>query len=458
MIDEAWIETIAAQTGSERVEVPPEWAELVPATVQVVPPGVEALQGILAAANERRCPVYPVGGGTSLAWGLPGEEPGLALSLRGINGVVDYPARDMTITVRAGNTVSEVQETLARERQRLPIDVPNADTATIGGAVAANVSGPRRFGFGTFRDYVIGIGVVTADGKLARAGGRVVKNVAGYDLCKLYTGSFGSLAIIVELTFKVHPMPEKTEAVLVGCSRFEDVEAVLAGSLRSRTRPVVLELLNRSAWQELDSVDLDRDWSIAVVFEGFEEAVAWQVETFLDEVRRWTDGRARAEVVHSPNAASLVQSLASFTQRPTPVLAKLNYRPSMTVGLLEELSRLRGTWLLSAHANNGIAWLAPAAERSDGEIVDELAQLRRWAVSADGNLVVRGASFCARTGFAPWGVERGDTWLMRRLKQRFDPHGILNRGRFVDHPRAVEPRVQDQPEEPETERTATSTP
>src|SRR5438874_8668927 len=132
----------------------------------------------------------------------------------------------MTVTVQAGITLAKLQELLASENQRLPVDVPQAERATIGGALAANVSGCRRYGFGTLRDYLIGISVVNDEGQEVKAGGRVVKNVAGYDLCKLYIGSLGTLGIITQVTLKLKPRPEEEAFVLVGCGH-EMVEGLL---------------------------------------------------------------------------------------------------------------------------------------------------------------------------------------------------------------------------------------
>lgn len=439
MPEEKAIEKLIERAGLEPSQVPSEWADFSGADVMLCPADVEGLCAIHREADALRVPLYPVGGGTSLDWGFPGTEPGIAVSTRQLEGVVDYPARDLTITVRAGTTVATLQETLRSEGQWLPVEVPLSDRATVGGAIAANVNGPRRFGYGTWRDYVIGIGVVTADGKFAKAGGRVVKNVAGYDLCKLYTGSFGSLAVIAEVTLKLRPLPEKTELVAVRCDDAADVEAVLAGTLTSRTRPVLVDLLSAGAWEQVSERDgSGNGWWIVVGFEGFEEAVAWQVETFVDEVRRWTGGRGKAEVVHSNQVPPLLERLASFAASGPPPVAKVNYLPSRTPSMLGVLGHTRVRWRLQAHANNGVAWLVPEPGEPEEDVVADLVMMRRWATEAEGNLVVRGAAFCARRQFAPWGAERNDTWLMRRLKERFDPNGILNPGRFLDHPQAVE--------------------
>ena len=156
------------------------------------PTSVAELCGLVKEAAAGGQGVYPVGGRTTLDVGLPPIKPGIALDTTALNQVIDYPARDMTITVQAGITMAKLQETLAAEGQWLPVDVPNPDQATIGGAVALNKSGPRRYGYGTLRDYVIGISFVTDEGNEVKAGGRVVKNVAGYDLMKLQVGAVGT--------------------------------------------------------------------------------------------------------------------------------------------------------------------------------------------------------------------------------------------------------------------------
>src|SRR5262245_38483222 len=147
--------------------------------------------------------------------GLPPSRSGLGIDLTALDRVIDYPARDMTITLEAGITLARLQALLAKEGQRLPVDVPRPEQATLGGALATNTSGPRRFGFGTWRDYVIGITTINDQGQETKAGGRVVKNVAGYDLCKLHIGALGTLGIISQVTLKLRPLPEENALVVV---------------------------------------------------------------------------------------------------------------------------------------------------------------------------------------------------------------------------------------------------
>src|SRR5439155_4169236 len=162
--------------------------------------------------------VFPLGGRTMLAIGKPPARPGIGVDLTGLAEILDYPARDMTVTVQTGITMARLQEVLRGEGQRLPIDVPQPERATLGGALAVNVSGPRRLGFGTLRDYVIGISTINDEGQETKAGGRVVKNVAGYDLCKLHVGALGTLGGISQVTLKLKPLPERTLLMSVPCA------------------------------------------------------------------------------------------------------------------------------------------------------------------------------------------------------------------------------------------------
>src|SRR5437588_1408519 len=208
----------------------------------------EELHRSLCEAYETVTPLYPIGGGTSFDYGLPAKASGNALSLQKLNRVIDYPARDMTVTVEAGVTMKALADLLATERQRLPIDVPQAQRATIGGVIVTNWNGPRRYGEGTVRDYVIGIGAVDGRGQPFKGGGRVVKNVAGYDFCKLLTGSLGTLGVITQVTFKVRPVTEQFNLMACAVETSGKAEKLLAALVTSATTPVAVELLAGPAW------------------------------------------------------------------------------------------------------------------------------------------------------------------------------------------------------------------
>ena len=198
---------------------------------------------IVRSAASRGLAVFPFGGSTMLDLGLPPDRPGIAIGTKGLDRIIDYPARDMTISVEAGITIEKLQAQLRTENQRLAVDIPLPHLATLGGAIAANASGPRRYGLGTLRDYIIGIHAVNDEGHEIKGGGRVVKNVAGYDLMKLFTGSLGTLGIITRATLKLKPIPEASALLCMVCPA-SGLADLLDKLHATQTRPTVLEVLS----------------------------------------------------------------------------------------------------------------------------------------------------------------------------------------------------------------------
>ena len=208
------------------------------------------IAGFLRVANERRA---RIGG----------------LDLGAMNRVLQHTPEDMTVTVESGVTLAELQATLARRGQWLPIDPPNPERLTIASLLAENVSGPRRLGFGTIRDHLIGLEVALADGRLIHSGGQVVKNVAGYDLLKLFIGARGTLGLIVEATFKLLPRPEAEHFVSARCPSLDDCRRVIDSVLESELTPSVLDCHN---------LGTDPEGAIIVLgFSGTYAEVDWQL-------------------------------------------------------------------------------------------------------------------------------------------------------------------------------------
>jgi glycolate oxidase FAD binding subunit len=377
--------------------------------------------------------LYPLGGRTILGLGHPPTRPGIGLDLSGLTQVIDYPARDMTITVQAGITVAALRALLGRENQRLPIDVAHADRATLGGIIAANVSGPRRYGFGTLRDYVIGISVVNDKGREVKAGGRVVKNVAGYDLCKLYVGSLGTLGIITQVTLKLRPQPEEQALVVLRCEA-DQVVALLDRLHGSRTRPVCLDLLNRAAVRYINrqggTALPDAPWLVVVGYEDNRVAVSWQVQQLLKELP--DDARPGLETRVGLTTAPLWRAL---TERPAGVedglTFKANLLPRMTADFSTRVDALANGPAVHAQAGNGIVWGHAAEVGTPERAAALLKQLFEWA-GPEGNVVVYRCPPAWKAALPVWGKLRADGWLMRTVKQQLDPRGLFNPGRFVD--------------------------
>jgi glycolate oxidase FAD binding subunit len=378
--------------------------------------------------------VYPLGGRTMLDQGLPPARPGVALDLRGLDRVLDYPARDMTITVQAGIPLARLQETLAAENQRLPVDVPRPGEATLGGTLAANVSGPRRLGFGTLRDYVIGIRVVNDEGHEVKAGGRVVKNVAGYDLCKLHVGALGTLGIISEVTLKLRPQPEEQALLAVPCDT-DAVGPLLDGLHASETRPMCVELLNGAAVRALNARPgsrgrlRDAPWVVVIGFEENRQAVAWQVRRAVGEL----SGRGGLDAWAGRSGAWLWDGLVELGSRPTAALTfKANLLPHATAEFCRRAADLTEAPLLQAHAGSGIV-----VGHVEGPLTMERARAMLkacldWAEAAQGNVILLRCPPVWKAALPVWGRPRGDLALMRRVKEQLDPRRLFNPGRFVD--------------------------
>jgi glycolate oxidase FAD binding subunit len=378
--------------------------------------------------------LYPLGGRTALGLGLPPERPGFAVDLRGLDRVIDYPARDMTITVQAGITLARLQEVLAGENQRLSVDVPRADQATLGGALAVNASGPRRFGFGTLRDYVIGVSAVNDEGQEIKGGGRVVKNVAGYDLCKLFVGSLGTLGVITQVTLKLKPRPEEQALLTLGCQS-EALDGLLEQLHRSRTRPVCVEVLNEQAARALNRAgDLglpEAPWVLVVGFEDNRDTVSWQVQQLIKEL---PGGNGWGFHVRAgAPAAPLWQALIDWPASAEGALAlKANPLPRAVADFCRRTVTLREGLLVRAHAGNGIVEVqAPGDLTLDGAAA-MLKTVLDAAVAGQGNLVLTRCPPAWKKTLPVWGAARGDAWLMRRVKEKLDPRRLFNPGRFVD--------------------------
>lgn len=405
--------------------------DFLPLSATVEPATQEEAVAHLRDAYESGTAVYPIGGGTSLDFGSPGRQKGLGLRLTGLNRIVDYPHRDMTITVEAGVSMAALAEELARHGQRLPVDAADAEQATLGGMIATNFSGPRRYGYGTLRDYVIGIAAVDGRGTSFKAGGRVVKNVAGYDLCKLLTGSLGTLAVITQATLKVRPVAEETAFVSCQFDTWEQAEKLLAALVTSRTTPAAIEIVCGPHWQTepILAVDQGSLGRLLVGFEGSSREVPWQIDQLSDE---WRNCEVAAMDVHRGESAQhLWRALNRFAGLRAPLVLKANMRASAVTRFLKLLTAIDPRVSLEAHAGNGIV-LAQFPEFSPNDAAGILIQrLQPAAVAADGNVIVWSCSAGDLTRRAAWGAAPDDAALMRAVKDQFDPKGLLNPGRFM---------------------------
>ncbi|HEV2970758.1 MAG TPA: FAD-binding oxidoreductase [Pirellulales bacterium] len=399
---------------------------------RITPAAQPAVVAAIADAFAGGTPVYPVGGGTSLGFGLPAARPGVELSLAKLNRLIDYPARDMTITVEAGITMSALAATLAAERQRLPIDVPQADRATLGGVIATNFSGPLRYGHRTIRDYVIGINAVDGRGKPFKGGGRVVKNVAGYDFCKLLTGSLGTLGVITQVTLKVKPIPEQTALFACRVKDLAHAERLLTALVASATTPVAIELVAGPAWRDdpaLEPLTSGEFGHLVVALEGTGSEVEWMKTTLVEELK--AQG-ATGNIVADDRAVGLWHRLREFPAAESALVLKANVPPSRAVEMVRLLTDAVADCSIQAHAGNGIVLARYPTFPAGGVSRILVGRLQPAAQNAAGNLIVLSSTLSGElTRQAVWGTTAGAAMLMEAVKRQFDPKNLLNPGRFV---------------------------
>jgi glycolate oxidase FAD binding subunit len=402
----------------------------------VVPATLDEMTGCVAAAHAADHAVIPVGNGTQLHVGRPPARYDVAVSTRRLNRILAHEAADMTATVEAGITLGELNAALAPAGQRLPLDPPHPERTTIGALIATDASGPLRLSHGKVRDLLIGITVVLADGTLAHGGGRVVKNVAGYDLMKLFTGSFGTLGIIVEATFKLRPIPEHEIVAVLPTATIAAAVDLAVELLSAAVAPHYVEAVNQAG---AACVGVDAA-AVIVGCGGTSEEVAVQRQRIEAHV-----GRDAMQVCSTGAAARLYAALRDFpAARTLPLAARplgashdgacgctVSVLPSQLGALLvcleEEAARRDLEAAIVSHVGSGVAFI-----RFSGAVAPPFAEWLRTTVRAAGGWTVFDLLPTElKDRIDPWGMEPPGMAVMRGIKQALDPSGRLSPGRFV---------------------------
>jgi glycolate oxidase FAD binding subunit len=407
-------------------------AGVVPARV-VEPATLDEAAAIIAAAARDGRRLAFAGGGTELGLGAAPEALDVLVRTTALDRVVEHAPLDQIVTVECGVRLGDLQARLARHGQMLALDPPWAERATVGGVLATAAFGPRRARYGSGRDLVIGMSIVRADGVRARAGGKVVKNVAGFDLPKLMTGSLGTLAFIATATFRLHPLPEATATVLFpGCDA-AGVLRVVAAARDAQLEPDAVVVLDREPGGAAGGGDLD----LGVRFAGWERAVAQQRERLAGLARGL---ELAADVLDAEGAASFWARHEAAREAPAAFRAKVALLPADPAAA-DVMARLRAPLAAPRavrYPTLGLALIAGSAAGDgpdDGAaIADAVAEARRLAVARGGSLVVHDAPPAVRARVDVWGApppERSALPLMRAVKARLDPDRLLAPGRFV---------------------------
>ena len=405
---------------------------LVPKNI-LTPRDAQELAQLLAQCNTDKSTVVPWGGGTLQHLGnLPTRHDNV-LQTTNLNQVIEYAADDLTATFSAGMTIDEISRVLSENGQFLPLDVPHPERATLGGVLAAGVNGPLRLRYGPARDYMLGLRFATVDGNIIKAGSKVVKNVAGYELHKVQVGAFGTLGVITEATFKLFPKPPAEISVLASFGELADACAAVPLIWNLNTPPLAIELLD-SATMQLVEPNARGAWFVVARFGGTqttmavardlcgqvaEEKNAASVSSVTDEQKFW---RALANI-----PSTLVENF------PDALLLRVSVPPKEFqngLRLLFANATAQNTSAPRLFAHAALASIYASFDGDPAALTALIPALRTQLHEIGGHLLIENTS-SALSGLDKWQETGASFKMMQSLKKKFDPNDILNPGRFV---------------------------
>ena len=401
----------------------------------VYPTTVEELSQVVSLAQQQNWTLLPMGQGSKLSWGSLGKPVDIVVSTARLNRVIEHAVGDFTVTVEAGLKVSELQAMLADKRQFLAVDPAFETEATVGGIVSTADTGSLRQRYGGLRDMLIGVQFVRYDGQIAKAGGRVVKNVAGYDLMKLMTGAYGSLGILSELTFRLYPAKANERSLILMGSSSAIAQATAAARMSGLT-PVALDVLSAKLLSSLlPDVDLGNNIDMGLVarFQGVAEGVEEQTERLRAIARTC---QLQSEQLDDAADLAFWQRCKQIIQ-PQTVLCKVGIKPSEIASFVSLTSSFdTDAAEVQVHAGSGLGYVqindAQIAEgRTVDSWVDRIEKMRSHCQSYGGFLSVLQAPKSLKTAIDVWGYTGNAHSIMADIKAKFDPQTMLSPGRFV---------------------------
>ncbi|WP_240416048.1 FAD-binding oxidoreductase [Paenibacillus periandrae] len=411
------------------------------APIVVFPDEERKIEQILGWACKNHVRVAPQGGSTKDAYGHPGDGTDVILSLRKMSGILEHSAGDLIVTVLPGTTLHELQQALGKEGQFLPLDPAWGEQSTLGGIVAANASGPKRAMYGSARDYLIASRICYPDGSLIRTGAKVVKNVAGYDMNKLFIGSMGTLGVFTELTFKIRPIPGYAGALAVRSPDLLKLRKLQEMLLDSQLEPSTVEWVNGRLGKHIFGREFESPMML-VSFEDVERSVQFQLSWLLEAcgslgvvVQEQISGYEETQAVisrlreHLPNSNDIpddklvviVKLLSTITEIPA------------IYEVVQNSADVRG---LELDFHGGLyTGISRATVRADlgqqQEVLEWLRTVESFLGSLNGRSVIEFAPLKIKEKLNVWGAEAEDWDLMKGIKHKIDPNRILNPGRFV---------------------------
>jgi glycolate oxidase FAD binding subunit len=411
-IEKAWKEKIK---GAIATQTPPSYF--------ISPKTPESLSEIVKYAYENRLSIIPCGSGSKLSWGGLVNNAQLVVSTQHLNRIIDHAIGDLTVTVEAGVNLSNLQAILNQSNQFLPLDPAYRDTATIGGIVATADSGSWRQRYGGVRDMVLGLSFVRSDGQIAKAGGRVVKNVAGYDLMKLFAGSYGTLGIISQVTFRLYPLPEASGTIVL-TGETNAIATATQSILMSSLTPTAADVLSAAL---VNRLEIGKERGLMVRFQSIPESVQEQL-TQVEAIAQQLE--LKTSLYRDRDETNLWQRLQKSMRIPSSesaITCKIGVMPNTATATLEQLDRL------TANQGLGTINLGSGLGRLHFHEVEisQIQKMRSLCQKNQGFLTILEAPIFVKQQLEPWGYMGNALEIMRRVKQKFDPNNILNTGRFV---------------------------
>lgn len=396
--------------------------------IGAIPSSIQEMQSIVCYATENNLSVIPSGSGTKLGIGNLAKKTDLVLSTNRLNKVLEYEPADLTVTVEAGIRLTDLQTVLAEHKQFLPLDPPYGDRCTIGGIISSNSSGSLRYQYGTSRNLVLGMKVMNPNGIIVKSGGKVVKNVAGYDINKLYIGAFGTLGIITETALKLAPLPTQTAILL---SQFEHIGDAVTSGLQiasSQILPNYINLRSKFSYPEIS----DNNPTLLIGFGGDPEAVSWQLESTKSLMEQY--GSLGVYIIDGENQTDiqqLIQEFPAVNPNSDTALVKLNLKRTDLAVFAEKALDITDD--VMAIVGNGVLYLRinDVSGMDVKSLSHTLGQLRENVVNVHGNLIIEAAPPELKQQIDVWGSIDRTLILMKQIKAKFDEGNILNPSRFV---------------------------
>jgi glycolate oxidase FAD binding subunit len=387
----------------------------------VYPNTPEELAAVMSYAEQQGLRMLPCGRGSKLHWGGLVEGVNLVISTERINRLVDHAIGDLTVTAESGIKFSDLQELLRKSGQFLAIDPHYPDQATLGGIISTADTGALRHRYSSIRDMILGISFVRSDGQLVKAGGRVVKNVAGYDLMKLLTGAYGTLGIITQVTLRVYPISHASQTVVLSGHRDQLAQAAQT-LLSSALTPTAIEALSA---QTMSDLELGEEMGLLIRFQAITESVREQAARSLEVGAAFgLSSRLYPETNETDLWRRLGEKMVGETDS---IVCKIGVKPSEAIAVLTQIEQLSQTAGTVIHLGSGVGQLVLSSETRTF-IIQEL---RSLCQATGGYLSVLQAPISFKQQIDVWGYAGNALDLMQKIKTQFDPNSLLSPRRFV---------------------------